>query len=713
MTLNPFQLLFAILFTLTLTVKAQVKPVNYNAMPANGITLDTGWRYSPQDNPQFAEPAFNDASWGGINPIYPPHRIPQLKGAKIGWLRLHFKTGPNLGSRPFIFDMLQSAASEIYLDGKLIGKYGTLSANPSNVVPLGLNLQNQEVYLTQGAEHVFAVRIAPWRGPAINSNWLYLCQITLIDANQYIEITKTTIKGDEVYIALTSVFFLLSLLHLAFYRYDPTQRANLFFAVYAIISTLGFLGVVMQGEVQDCRIWLCVYVPAFLTTLMGAVWVIRALGTLFSFKINRLEIGLWCVYIITSFLIIFWQINRPFFTGLIIFGLVQIWLTVKALRMKKRGAGIIASGFAVSVVALAPFLFGVTISDLTHQLLILILFLAPALGISLYLAREFALDSSLLRKKLVQVETLSVQNLAQEQEKQQLLARQNDNLENEVAVRTSELQRSLSELKSAQTQLIQSEKMASLGELTAGIAHEIQNPLNFVNNFSDVNREMIDELKEELKAGNIDEALAIANDIQQNEEKIIQHGKRADNIVKGMLQHSRSNTGERQLSDINTIADEFLKLSYHGLRAKDKSFNADLVTHFAESLPSVNMVPQNIGRVLLNLFNNAFYAVNQKKKIAGADYKPTVEVTTVLKDNFIEIIVKDNGQGVSDAIKDKIMQPFFTTKPTGEGTGLGLSLSYDIIVKGHSGSIAIESTEGLGASFIIKLPLTSKNNESV
>jgi two-component system NtrC family sensor kinase len=262
----------------------------------------------------------------------------------------------------------------------------------------------------------------------------------------------------------------------------------------------------------------------------------------------------------------------------------------------------------------------------------------------------------------------------------------------------------LNELKTAQTQLIQSEKMASLGELTAGIAHEIQNPLNFVNNFSEVSAELLQELKDEVKAGHTDDVIAIADDLTQNLEKINHHGKRADAIVKAMLEHSKIGSGEKVPTDINALADEFLKLSYHGLRAKEKSFNAELITHFDLHLPKVNIVQQDIGRVLLNLFNNAFYAVNQRQKTAGADYKPEVILSTSAEKNNLIIIVKDNGKGIPDAIKDKIMQPFFTTKPTGEGTGLGLSLSYDIIVKGHGGSITVETKEGEGAEFTVQLP---------
>ena len=266
------------------------------------------------------------------------------------------------------------------------------------------------------------------------------------------------------------------------------------------------------------------------------------------------------------------------------------------------------------------------------------------------------------------------------------------------------IQKALDELKATQAQLIQREKMASLGELTAGIAHEIQNPLNFVNNFSEVSAELADEMDEELEKGDIAEAKAISADIKQNLEKIRHHGKRADFIVKGMLQHSRASTGEKQPTNMNVLCEEFLNLAYHGLRAKDKLFHAETAMHFDPNLPRVNVVQQDMGRVMLNLFNNAFYAVNQKAKTSGDNYRPTVEVSTTSENGSILIKVKDNGNGISDAIKDKIMQPFFTTKPTGEGTGLGLSLSYDIVVKGHGGSITVDTKEGEFTEFIVQLP---------
>jgi signal transduction histidine kinase len=267
-----------------------------------------------------------------------------------------------------------------------------------------------------------------------------------------------------------------------------------------------------------------------------------------------------------------------------------------------------------------------------------------------------------------------------------------------------EIQTTLTKLKDTQNQLIQSEKMASLGELTAGIAHEIQNPLNFVNNFSEVNDELIEELKNELQADNKGEALAIADDIKVNGQKINHHGKRADAIVKGMLQHSRSSSAKKEPTDINALVDEYLRLCYHGLRAKDKTFNAIMKTDFDATIEKINIIPQDIGRVVLNLLTNAFYAVSEKKKQQPEGYEPTVSVSTKKVSDKVEIRVADNGMGIPDKVADKIFQPFFTTKPTGQGTGLGLSLSYDIL-KAHGGELKVKTKEGEFAEFIIMLPI--------
>jgi signal transduction histidine kinase len=281
-------------------------------------------------------------------------------------------------------------------------------------------------------------------------------------------------------------------------------------------------------------------------------------------------------------------------------------------------------------------------------------------------------------------------------------------LEQKVVERTAQLEKSLVELKSAQAQLIQSEKMASLGELTAGIAHEIQNPLNFVNNFSDLSKELLVEMKEEMDIGNAAEAKAIADDLVQNLDKILHHGKRADAIVKGMLQNSRTAVDQKEETDINALCDEYLRLAYHGYRAKDNVFHVKLETDFDPGVGKVSVIPQDIGRVLLNLYNNAFYAVAEKAGSAMPDYIPTVTVRTNKQikggKGIVEIAVGDNGVGIPDRIREKIFQPFFTTKPTGQGTGLGLSLSYDI-VKAHGGTLHVDTMEGEGSTFIINLPI--------
>ena len=295
------------------------------------------------------------------------------------------------------------------------------------------------------------------------------------------------------------------------------------------------------------------------------------------------------------------------------------------------------------------------------------------------------------------------------------LKAQNEELKKQVNLKTEELSNSLKNLKATQQQLIQSAKMASLGELTAGIAHEIQNPLNFVNNFSEVNKELLTEMNEEIEKENFSEVKKIAKDIADNEEKINHHGKRADAIVKGMLQHSRSSSGVKEPTDINALADEYLRLAYHGLRAKDKSFNSTMQTDYDENIGNINIIPQDIGRVFLNLINNAFYAVEEKKTLRqaqGDSYEPTVSVSTKKLNGKVEIKVADNGNGIPQKALDKIFQPFFTTKPTGQGTGLGLSLSYDII-KAHGGEIKVETKEGEGTTFIILLPYKGNTHQAI
>ncbi len=305
------------------------------------------------------------------------------------------------------------------------------------------------------------------------------------------------------------------------------------------------------------------------------------------------------------------------------------------------------------------------------------------------------------------------QQRIEEEKQNQLMKARKAELEILVAERTEEINRqkeelvtALDHLKTTQVQLVQSEKMASLGELTAGIAHEIQNPLNFVNNFAEVNTELIEELKEEQEKDAPDHELVeeILRDLADNMSKMVHHGKRADSIVKGMLMHSRTGSGEKENVDVNALADEYMRLAYHGLRAKDKSFNATLEKDFQNEIMKARVMPQDFGRVLLNIFNNAFYAVAQRTKSEGDGYRPTVWLSSKLNNGAVEIRIKDNGMGIPDSARAKIFEPFFTTKPTGQGTGLGLSLSYDIICNGHGGTLEVESKKGEFTEFTVRVP---------
>ena len=384
-----------------------------------------------------------------------------------------------------------------------------------------------------------------------------------------------------------------------------------------------------------------------------------------------------------------------------------IYMGYGAYKQANRGGLYVMIGMFVYLVSWVVFIFyfaGKLHNEASGHIIFHVATLSVPVTVSTLLGLDFGNRNRVMIKNLQDINRLS-------EEKQQILASQNETLERQVEQRTAEL-------RASQSQLIQSEKLASLGELTAGIAHEIQNPLNFVNNFAEVSAEMLDEMHEELEKGDTTEAIAIAADLKTNLEKINHHGQRASSIVKGMLEHSRSSAGVKEPTNLNVLADEFLRLAYHGLRAKDNNFNATMETHFDPDLPPVSVIPQDIGRVLLNLINNAFYAVAERSRSTvqprasvgvtrshgDTIYQPAVTISTQKIGDHIIIKVQDNGNGIPEAIRDKIFQPFFTTKPTGQGTGLGLSLAYDIVTKGHGGTLDVTSLEGEGTEFIITLP---------
>jgi signal transduction histidine kinase len=500
------------------------------------------------------------------------------------------------------------------------------------------------------------------------------------------------------------VYIVLGLLFLMLFIFSPDQRLNLFFSLYNMALALMILNI--QFLKNDTHL----IAENIVSRLIGVnvlLFILYALDRIkpiyYWFVAFLLFVDLPLAIILRGKHAVLPEIFHILFT------LICLWQMIAAFTSKKAGDWLIGMvALSVVVINASTILFFFAGIQLVPYAAMGIIPFIITVSVVIYLALRYGRTNSSLEQQLKRVQVLSEENLKSEKEKQQILAGQNEMLEKQVIERTTALRKSLTDLTATQAQLIQSEKMASLGELTAGIAHEIQNPLNFVNNFSDVNTELVEELEQEANKGNIDEVKLIANEIKQNEQKINHHGKRADSIVKGMLQHSRASSGKKEPVDINALADEYLRLSYHGLRAKDKSFNADFKIDFDESIGKINIVPQDIGRVLLNLYNNAFYAASQPSNGDINDsliaHNPTVWVSTKKEDDKIVMRVKDNGPGISQKIVDKIFQPFFTTKASGQGTGLGLSLSYDII-KAHGGELKVETKEGEFAEFLIRLPI--------
>ncbi|WP_240731429.1 ATP-binding protein [Hymenobacter radiodurans] len=693
-----------------------------NRLPKNGLLLEKGWRYHVGDNPEWAKPGFDDRVWDTISPTWSQRDLPPRLMNGINWLRLRFRLGDSLRQQALLVQISQLGAMEIYCNGRLVQRQGTLHPDPSRATPGAINPGPVVLPIAVGsAEQVLAVRLVLWAPPVrLGTDEVPLLRVWLRTVPQLLASTATQEVSRTIFYVVGGIFCLLMLLHFAFFHYNPAQLANRYFALYALSLTLASLGVYYGSTLSLARVPALVLSGiTFTLFFLGSMWAVRALYALFNFRLGLIYYALWGCLIVLLLFHHFHLFSTLSFLSYLAFVVLataeQLRLTVRALRQRQRGAWIIGSGFALGLLCALLFAslivtevrFSMQLENFFYPLI----YLPPALGISLFLAREFALDSQLLQLKLDEVKRLSAQTLAQEQEKQTLLAQQNETLEQQVQQRTAALQRSLTELRTTQTQLIQREKMASLGELTAGIAHEIQNPLNFVTNFADVSTELCHEAQE-VVAGSAypapqKGALAeLLSDLGENQVKITQHGQRAASIVRGMLEHARASTGERQPTDVNALCEEYLRLAYQGLRAKDKTFNATLTSDLAPDLPLVTAVASDLGRVLLNLLTNAFYAVRQRQQQGGENgYVPTVRISTRHGGNQVKIQVQDNGTGIPDHVKAKVFQPFFTTKPSGEGTGLGLSLSYDIITKGHGGTLTVESEEGKGSEFSITLPV--------
>ena len=698
-----------------------ISPQTMNSNSRSLGDLD-GWLFRKGNDISWARKEIDTAGWQKMKPSQLSGKLADKNGKLEGWLRIKIKLDPAFSDTLFDLYMNIWAASEIYVDGSLHCTFGSTGVNgkpfeeynPNYKPPVPFNLE-------KGNEHILAIHfvdfisaLPPYNLKSEKENRF----------RSFIIITTPEFRKLDLDLTLTFHAFRTIwltaniILCLLFWVLAFQNRNEKNFFIIAVYTTVNAFTIYCDQSIPTPGFTYAFY--AFL----GLAWAILvSLNGIFSLllmlRIFKRKISLW--FKISLWLIFAAGIAIVFLQSiyLLIFELVLIiinyayyittsWKTLKGAQWAVIVGIILTFSFGLSLVTSGIVAPGNSLGLLFSTGL----FLSSPLSLLVYVAMRFKEIIKEVRDNAKQVVKLS------EEKKEQALNQQKI-LQEEVNRQTAELRNTLDNLKSTQAQLIQSEKMASLGELTAGIAHEIQNPLNFVNNFSELNKEMLEELIAERSKPNTERDDHILDElishVSHNSEKIIHHGKRAGSIVKGMLEHSRASSGQKEPTDINVLTDEYLRIAYHGSRAKDKSFNANIETDLDDSVGKISVAPQDIGRVILNLVNNAFYSVHEKQMqasaglpadqpgAAGQSYQPKVIVSTKKIDNTIEIKVKDNGNGIPQKVADKIFQPFFTTKPTGQGTGLGLSLSYDII-KAHGGELKMETKEGEGAVFLIQLP---------
>ena len=664
-----------------------------------------GWVFKQGNNADWANPHLDDSDWKKFKPTELSANLADESGRVEGWFRIRIQLDETFRDVPVGIARQLWAATDVYVDGLLIHSFGN-TGNPYEAFNPVLKY-DRPLDLVPEKEYLFAIHVVDYEA-LFTQRELRLNPHNLLN---FVSLTGpafdnwVTSKTKESYVLGTlsiSVSVLLLFLFLLLLYLNPNQKI---FQLATILNTVVLLAAIGSYYRVLNELTYTAEKAIFLVTNGLSLPVMHALTLLITEwvlkkKISWITISIVILMPFTSVLGHVFNISWPF--GLVEAALLGyfVWLVFSSRQEIKKIEWTVV--FAMTALTLGS-VFWVFLHkyyldsfyEYENLLKAFVLLIAPTLFL-VYVALSY--------KEILAEREAEAKNVIRiTEEKKELLEQQNILLEVQVTKRTSELEKSLIDLKSTQSQLIQSEKMASLGELTAGIAHEIQNPLNFVNNFSEVNTELIKEIQDERRKtqDQRNEKLEdeLLQDIVQNQEKINHHGKRAADIVKGMLQHSRSSSGVKEPTDINALADEYLRLAYHGLRAKDKSFNATMTTDFDESIGKINIIPQDIGRVILNLITNAFYVVSERARLNQSGYEPTVSVSTKKNGNGVLISVKDNG--IPQKILDKIFQPFFTTKPTGQGTGLGLSLSYDI-VKAHGGELKVETKEGEGSEFIIQ-----------
>ncbi|WP_229369558.1 ATP-binding protein [Fibrivirga algicola] len=700
---------------------AQQGVFKIDKVPKKGLTPKLAWRWRAGDQAAWASPTLDDSRWDTIKASRPIDRLPQVATAGISWFRTTIQLDSAVANQPIPLFIFLNGAAELFVDGQPFARLGKVGRSAETTVK-HKRVQG-EIHVLPGlsaGRHVLAARFATYPNP-----W-YIPQYIEKQRTFSIEFASPTrfavgIADDihagtlQEYLTL-GMFLMLAAIHFLYYIYRR-QSINLIFGATMLLFCLGTIANDLPPYVRSLYLasWF-----NFVGSLLSTAFAVMLLATYYSYLQQKrgLLFGLLASFALLTTLAMAIPMYNPTFTlALMIargFALFLLFLdgfriSLIAIRNKQYNAVLVL--ISVSILIVVVVVGSVIIAILSMKKIVpdgnVILIFGTIMSISIptilaiLLAKEHDQTNDALQNRLAEVEKLST-------EKETILTQQKELLEQQVARRTAKLNQSLQNLRETQTQLIQREKMASLGELTAGIAHEIQNPLNFVNNFADVSTELLEELRQEHTRPSQERDLELEGemlgDIYQNVSKISQHGQRAASIVRGMLQHSRTSSGDKEKTDLNALGDEYLRLSYHGLRAKDKAFNATLHTSLDPLLESTNVVSQDIGRVLLNLFNNAFYAVREKAKAMPEGYYPTVWFITVQHPDGLELRVKDNGNGIPAELQRKIFQPFFTTKPTGEGTGLGLSLSFDIITKGHGGTLSVETTPGEQTTFIIRLP---------
>ncbi len=716
-------LLFLLLLLPVILIAQQREVFRIDNLPKAGILLNQGWKWHAGDNPEWAKPDFDDSGWQDIDPTKEISELPQLSPGQIGWLRIRLIRKEN-ASLPLSLMIAQSSASEIYLNGALWQQIGKINTDPAQIRainPLGFP------YVLQPSKDTLNIALRFVLQPGISYGNHFGMRNPLFSARVLISNKATSMYSRQLAwillrdVSKSAIFFIMGLIFCLLYIFFPARLMNLYFSLYAILGGLSWVIFSLTRLSLPVGYYFWLNNAGLIGETVGLIFLLTSIYTLLEQPKRWTYWGFFLFCLISVLTSLFfgtwgWVLYGYCTTILVSFDIARV--AFLSTDTQKKGVWIIIAGnifYLLMWMAFSLFLSGVLhISQLRLDVIFDVSMMCIPITYAIFLSYDFGHTNWVLKQKLTDIESLSA-------EKQSILTTQNETLERQVAERTAAL-------KASQAQLIQSEKLASLGELTAGIAHEIQNPLNFVNNFAEVSAELLDDMKADLQAGKTAEAAEIADDLQVNLQKINHHGQRASAIVKGMLEHSRTSTGTKVATDINALADEYLRLAYHGLLAKDSNFNAIMETHFDPDLPKIKVIPQDIGRVLLNLINNAFYAVNEKNRqlqaqstdlpgfenLEGLGYQPTVIVRTKKLENAIEISVKDNGNGIPDAIKDKIFQPFFTTKPTGQGTGLGLSLAYDIVTKGHGGTLTLHNIadeensnttpKSAGTVFVIKLP---------